>query len=262
MSHAYALALAYDGTDFAGWQYQPEHRTVQGELEKALERFYGERVPTVGAGRTDAGVHALGQVAGFTVDRRYPTPTLDQALRALLPEDIRLLHTETVGAGFNPRRDALARTYNYFFLSDDSLFFKRYALIVDGALDWDRMAAAARLFEGPRDFAAVGGPVKPGGSTVREIVHCRLENGRNCRRLCVTANAFLNRMVRSIVGCLLAVGRGSLFPDEIVDLLESRDRGRAPAVAPAHGLFLAGVSYAGFSYNPDRGPFHTLFIDG
>lgn len=261
MSHAYALALAYDGTDFAGWQYQPEHRTVQGELERALERFYGERVPTAGAGRTDAGVHALGQVASFTVDRRYPVTTLDQALRALLPGDIRLLHTEEVGGRFNPRRDALARTYNYFFLSGDSLFFKRYALIVDGALDWERMAGAARFFEGRRDFAAVGGPVRPDGSTDREIIRCRLENGRGCHRLRVTANAFLNRMVRSIVGCLLAVGRGSMTPDEVGKLLESRDRGRAPAVAPAHGLFLADVSYADFFYDPDPGPFQNPFID-
>ena len=261
MNRSYALVLAYDGTDFSGWQTQPGRRTVQGELEKALERFYGERIPTLGAGRTDAGVHALGQVAGFTANRDYPAATLHRALHALLPRDVRLLRCLAVDDGFNPRRDALHRTYSYYFLTGDSLFFNRYAFVDEEALDWEGMAEAARLFEGRRDFAAVGGPVRPGGSTIRRIIHCVMTRGSGCRRLTVTADAFLNRMVRAIAGCLIAVGRGSLSTDGIGKLLESGARNGAPAVAPAHALFLTKVGYAGFSYDPEPGPFPSCFSD-
>jgi tRNA pseudouridine38-40 synthase len=261
VSPAYALALAYDGTDFAGWQYQPERRTVQGVLEGALERFYGERVPVVGAGRTDAGAHALGQVAGFAAGRAYPADTLSRAIGALLPVDVRLLRCAEVAPGFDARRDALARTYRYHFLNGGSLFFERYALRVEERLDWETAGEAARLFEGRRDFAAVGGPVSPGGGTVREVARCLLEEGRGCRRLTVTADAFLRRMVRTLAGCLLAVGRGAMSPAGMADLLESGDRSAAPAAAPARGLFLARVEYDGFSYEPDPGPFFHLFAD-
>ena len=121
------------------------------------------------------------------------------------------------------------------------------------------MAAAARLFEGRRDFAAVGGPVSPGGGTVREVLRCRLEEGHGCRRIVVTADAFLHRMVRTVVGCLLDAGRGKMTADDTLRLLESGDRSQAPAAAPARGLFLARVDYAGFSYDPDPGPFSHHF---
>jgi tRNA pseudouridine38-40 synthase len=254
-----ALALAYDGTDFAGWQFQPGLRTVQGELEKVLERFYGRRVPVAGSGRTDAGVHALGQVAGFTAERAYPAATLFRAFGALLPADIRLLRCAEAEPGFDPRRDARSRTYEYFFLPGGSLFHSRYALEVEEGLNWERMAAAARLFEGRRDFAAVGSPVSPGGGTVREVHRCRFEEGRGCHRLVVTADAFLHRMVRAVVGCLVAVGGGKMTADDTVRLLDSADRSQAPAAAPARGLFLARVDYAGFSYDPDPGPFSRHF---
>jgi len=254
-----ALALAYDGTDFSGWQFQPGRRTVQGELESILERFYGRRVPVAGSGRTDAGVHALGQVASFTAERAYPAATLFRALGALLPADIRLLSCAEVEPGFDPRRDARSRTYEYFLLPGGSLFHSRYALSVEEGLDWEGMGEAARLFEGRRDFAAVGSPVSPGGGTVREIHRCRLEEGRGCRRLIVTADAFLHRMVRAVVGCLLAVGSGKMTADDTVRLLDSVDRSQAPAAAPARGLFLARVDYAEFSCDPDPGPFQHHF---
>jgi tRNA pseudouridine38-40 synthase len=257
-----ALALAYDGTDFAGWQLQPGRRTVQGELEGVLGRFYGRRVRIAGSGRTDAGVHALGQVAAFRPPRPYPSATLSRAIGALLPADVRLLACAEVEAGFDPRRDALRRTYGYHLLTAGSLFHSRYALAVEGDLDWDGMAEAARLFEGRRDFAAVGSPVSPGGGTVREVHRCHIEEGRGCRRLVVTADAFLHRMVRAVVGCLLAVGRGRMTVGDVAGLLESRDRARAPAAAPARGLFLARVDYAHFSYDPDPGPFRCHFGEG
>jgi tRNA pseudouridine38-40 synthase len=254
-----ALALAYDGTDFSGWQFQPERRTVQGELESVLERFYGRRVPVAGSGRTDAGVHARGQVAAFRPPRAYPTDTLMRAFGAFLPEDVRLLACAEVEPGFDPRRDALSRTYEYYFLPGGSLFHSRYALAVDEGLDWEGMDEAARLFEGRRDFAAVGSPVSPVGGTVREVHRCRFEEGRGCRRLVVTADAFLHRMVRAVVGCLVSVGQGKMTADDIVRLLDSGDRSQAPAAAAARGLFLARVDYADFFYEPDPGPFRLNF---
>ena len=259
MNTTCALALAYDGSDFSGWQHQPGRRTVQGELESALGRLYGERVRAAGSGRTDAGTHALGQTAAFTAPRRYPPPVIHRALSALLPADMRILRCAEVADGFDPRRDALERTYEYYLLPGGSLFFSRYALIVNDALDWDKTAAAARFLEGRRDFAALGSPVRPGGSTVRELRRCLLQEARGCRRLTVTADAFLRRMVRTIIGCLLAVGRGRMTLEGLLRLLESGERSRAPAAAPAHGLFLARVSYADFPYDPDPGPFGHLF---
>jgi len=254
-----ALALAYDGTDFSGWQLQPGRRTVQGELESVLARFYGRRVRVAGSGRTDAGVHARGQVAAFRPPRDYPVDTLVRAFGAFLPEDVRLLACAEAEPGFDPRRDALARTYEYYLLPNGSLFHSRYALAVEEGLDWKAMGEAARLFEVRRDFAAVGSPVSPGGGTVREVHRCRVEAGDGCYRLVITADAFLHRMVRAVVGCLTAVGRGKMTAGDVTGLLESRDRSRAPAAAPARGLFLARVEYTNFFYAPDPGPFQRHF---
>lgn len=248
-----ALALAYHGGNFSGWQKQPGQRTVQGELERALDRFYGEAVATTGSGRTDTGVHALGQVVSFTPPREYPAETIQDAVGSLLPADIRLLNAKLVD-DFHARYDALRRGYRYLFHEGDDLFLRGRVLLVREQLDWGAMAKAAKCFVGERDFAAIGGAVNPGGSTIREVFSCKLQAEGRLWILDITANAFLYRMVRTVVGCLLRVGRSRMTAGDIGELLELRNRDASPTVAPPHGLYLQRIEYQNFSYSPEAGP--------
>ncbi len=249
-----ALALAYHGAAFHGWQLQPEARTVQGELERALADFYGESVRVWAAGRTDAGVHALGQVAGWRAPRDYPPETVLRALEARLPGDLRLLRCSEVPADFHPRHSARGRRYRYLLREGDALFQRDRAMIVGPGLDWSTVEATAGLFVGRRDFAALGTAPRPGGSTVRRLTAGRLLRKPPFYLVEVAAEAFLYRMVRRIVGCLLAVGRGELDAAGLGELLDGRDRTKAPPPAPAHGLYLQRIDYAEFAYTPDPGP--------
>ncbi len=248
-----AIALAYHGGNFSGWQKQPGQRTVQGELERALERFYGEPAATIGSGRTDTGVHALGQVVSFTPPREYPAETVKNAIDSLLPPDIRLLNAKLV-EDFHARYDAQRRGYRYLFHEGDDLFLRGRVLLLKEQHNWEAMAQAAERFAGERDFAAIGGAVNPGGSTIREVFSCKLQREGRLWLLDIIANAFLYRMVRTIVGCLSQVGRSRMTSEGIDELLNSRNRNAAPAVAPPHGLYLYRIEYPNFSYSPEHGP--------
>ncbi len=248
-----AIALAHHGGSFSGWQKQPNQRTVQGELEKALERFYGEAVATTGSGRTDTGVHALGQVVSLTPPREYPAQTVKNAVDSLLPGDIRLLEVRLV-ENFHARYDARRRCYRYLFHEGDDLFLRGQVLLLNEQLDWAAMTEAAECFTGERNFAAIGGAVNPDGSTIREIFSCELSQRGRLWIMEITANAFLYRMVRTIVGCLLRVGRGRMTADDVEKLLDSGNRTDAPSIAPPHGLYLYQVDYPHFSYSPELGP--------
>ena len=248
-----ALALSYHGENFSGWQKQPGQRTVQGELERALERFYGEAVATTGSGRTDTGVHALGQVVSFTPPREYPARTVKKAIGSLLPGDIRLLEAKLVD-DFHARYDAQRRGYRYLFHEGDDLFLRGRVLLVKERLDWEALANAAEGFVGERDFAAIGGAVNPGGSTIREVFSCELRREGRLWVLDITANAFLYRMARTVVGCLLRVGRSRMTTEEVGELLKSRNRNAVAVIAPPHGLYLHRIEYANFSYSPEAGP--------
>lgn len=246
------LRLAYDGTDFAGWQRQPHVPTVQGCLEEALERLLGEKVSVCGSGRTDAGVHALNQAANFKTSSTIPRENLVKALNKLLPDSIRAKDAYEVAAAFHARYAARAKTYRYRILQAPvcSPFLTRYLCHYPYPLDRTRMAIAARLLEGEHDytsFAASEGPEEGDGtkSNVRMLWCSRLLWRPRTSILIYEAcgSGFLHHMVRNIVGTLIEVGRGKLDPRHILEILEARDRTRAGPTAPAQGLCLVDVDY-------------------
>jgi tRNA pseudouridine38-40 synthase len=246
----FRVTLAYDGTDFQGWQAQDPGtgaRTVQGVLESALSRLSGEgRVAVAGAGRTDAGAHALGQVAAFDLGREIEAPALARALNALLPPDVRVLEADLAPRGFDPRRDAVSKLYRYILdLGAVQMpLRRRWASHLRSTLDPGRVAAAAALFAGRRDFASLassGGSVKTTVRTVLRSEACFDEFGLVFE---TEADGFLRKMVRSMVGGLVAVGTGVVSLDALAAALAARDRRRWPAPAEARGLALVRVRYA------------------
>jgi len=256
---SYRITLAYDGTDFEGWQSQrtagrARPRTVQGVVEEALAGLAGgTRVPVMAAGRTDAGVHALGQVATFDLSRDMPPDALARALNGRLPGDVRVRGCAAVPAGFDARRDALAKLYRYE-LDCGPLRWphrRRVAGYERGPLDHAAVAAAAALFPGTRDFAALASSGSSVKTTVRTVMRAaaRFEaeptTGEERLVFEVVADGFLRKMVRSMVGGLIAAGTGQAAPDALAAALESRDRGRWPPPAEACGLYLVRVQYAG-----------------
>jgi tRNA pseudouridine38-40 synthase len=251
----YRITLAYDGTDFQGWQAQrPGARTVQGEVERALARLAGnQRVAVHGAGRTDAGVHALGQVASFELPRDIPPDELLRALNGLLGEDVRVVDADRAPAGFHARKSARSKTYRYLLDTGGAALPQRRRTVTHTPwpLDESLVERAARIYVGRRDFASLassGGSVKTTERTVKRSdarFVPRRDGVRGERTLVyeVEADGFLRKMVRSMVGGLLAVGRGALGVDDLARALEARDRRCWPAPAPACGLTLVRVDY-------------------
>ena len=243
----YRVTLAYDGTDFLGWQAQAaDARTVQGVLEQALRRLgSGDRVPVLAASRTDTGVHALGQVATFDLSRDMAPVELARALNALLPEDVRVLECAIAPAGFHPRKSALSKLYRYV-LDTGPLQVpqrRRYVGHVPWTLDAARVRAAAAAYVGRRDFASLasaGGSVK---TTVRTILRSEAELEGPTLVYEVEADGFLRKMVRSLVGGLVAAGRGAWEIDDLRRALERADRRAWPPPAEARGLTLVRVDY-------------------
>lgn len=235
--------IEYDGTAFAGSQVQPNARTVQGELEEALNRLIGERTRVRLAGRTDAGVHATGQVAAFFVPAGTELPPLRQRLNAVLPPDLAVRSLRTAPATFDPRRDARWRVYRYRILEGGARRpgDRHRTLEIDDRLDVAAMRAAAERMVGERDFGSLGSDVR--GRTVRHLAEVRVTRRGDLVEVRVTANAFLRRMVRSIVAILLAAGRGRLVPEDVDRLLDGRDRALHGRAAPARGLTLERVVY-------------------
>ena len=241
--------IEYDGTAFAGSQVQPNARTVQGELEGALNRLIGERTRVHLAGRTDAGVHATGQVAAFCVPRRLRGAPLDlsylwRRLNAALPPDVAIRSLRAARRGFDPRREARLRVYRYRVLTDGASrpLERHRTLQIDERLDVAAMRAAAARMVGERDFAALG--TDAGGRTVRRLVEVRIARRGQLVEIRVTANAFLRRMVRSIVAVLLEVGRGRLAPERVDRVVGGRGRALHGRAVPARGLTLERVVYA------------------
>jgi tRNA pseudouridine38-40 synthase len=241
------IDLAYDGTEFYGWQVQPGRRTVQGELERALSRLHGgSPVRVRGAGRTDAGVHARGQVADARIGDRFAELELHRALLSLLPGDLRVQRVARVDDAFHARRAAIAKTYAYYL--DRSRcgdpFVARYALHHPHPFDEAAVDAALAHLPGHRDFSGFAGSACEVTDRVRHLTEARREVVRpGIERLVFTADGFLNHMVRNFVGTLLDVARGRSAPDRIRTILESGDRSLGGITAPAHGLALERVVY-------------------
>ncbi len=242
-----ALQLEYDGTDLVGSQLQLNGRTVQGELEVAWQKFTGEALRWNFAGRTDAGVHAWGQVANARTTTVHSIETVQRALNALLPEDITVRRVWEVPYAFHARYSAIRRDYRYLLLLEPSrsALMRRRAVHVDLPLDVAAMAQAVQVLKGVHDFAAFGST--PEGSTVREcfVAECREEQENDLRLVAIdlAATGFLRHMVRTVVGTLLQVGRGKLAENAMARILKSRDRTQAGPTAPAHGLYLMSVTY-------------------
>jgi len=244
------LKLEYDGTNYSGWQMQAGQNSIQAEVEEALARIFGMPVRVRGAGRTDAGVHARGQVAAARLPRPFAPAELARALNAILPPEIVVLEASEVGESFDPRRAARLRIYEFRVLNQPlrSAFERNSAWLVREPLDIGAMNAAAAEFVGEHDFAAFRSLGSAEKTTVRRVTlsRWRYENERHLVYR-VEANAFLRHMVRTMVAAMVEVGRGKSAgktpADTIAALLASRDRALAPAPAPAAGLCLVEVRY-------------------
>ncbi len=242
------IVLAYDGTEFFGWQVQPKLPTIQGTLEAVLAEIEGRPVRVEGSGRTDAGVHALAQVAAFSLENPIPAPNLKKAMNRLLPPAIRLLAVKEVPAEFHPRFGARAKTYEYRIWRGEvcSPFERRYLLHYPYPLDDGRLIAAAPLFEGEHDFTAFAASDErdlEGGSKVRTIFSSCAERGGDRLVYRVRGSGFLKHMVRNLVGTLIEVGKGNLDPAGVRALLEPGVDRKAGPTVPASGLFLVSVEY-------------------
>ena len=267
----FKITVAYDGTDYVGWQRQANGVSIQALIEDALHSIDGRAVAVAGAGRTDSGVHALGQVAAFTIERALSPDAVVRAINAHLPDAVRIMSADEVPPSFHPRFDAIAKTYRYRIWTGEvvSPFEHRYAWHVTGALDVDAMCAAARSIEGQHDFAAFQAAASEVATTTRLVARsaifttedaedsegktfwpARFElrvpgvlRGGELIVYEVTGTGFLRHMVRTIVGTLVEVGRGRRPVEWMAEVLASRDRAAAGPTAPAAGLFLVRVDY-------------------
>ncbi|MDL4841417.1 tRNA pseudouridine(38-40) synthase TruA [Aquibacillus rhizosphaerae] len=241
--------IKYDGTNFSGYQVQPKGRTVQEELEKALKKIHkGEKKSVIASGRTDARVHALGQVIHFDTHLDIPPANWKRAFNAVLPEDIMVKKAAIVSSNFHARFDVVEKEYHYFLSTEKekNVFIRNYAFHFTHHLDLQAINAACKLLEGEHDFSsfcAAKAGVK--GLKVRTIYHasCYKDEEKQQIEFVFKGNGFLYNMVRILVGTLIEVGRGKRQPSDIIDMIEAKDRSVAGKTAPAQGLFLWNVVY-------------------
>ncbi|HWS90316.1 MAG TPA: tRNA pseudouridine(38-40) synthase TruA [Pyrinomonadaceae bacterium] len=253
------LELEYEGTRYAGWQAQPHARTVQGELSKAAEQFLGARVEVGGSGRTDAGVHALRQVAHLKSKPRGRAPEASQlkaGLNKLLPHDVNVLRVADAPPGFHARHDARARFYVYQIATRRTAFGKPFVWWVRDRLDVKSMREACRLVEGRHDFSSFCESPGEQRSTLVEVGRAELAEAGGLVLFRIGASHFLWKMVRRLVGALVEVGRGNLSADGFGALLQRYSNAPAAWTAPPSGLFLERVLYEG---DPAPGPLRPAF---
>ncbi len=245
----YKLTLAYDGTDYSGWQVQLNGTAVQEIVERAVERIFGEKARVHGSGRTDAGVHALGQVAHFQIPKakaKIPPASLRGALNGVLPRDVRVLKVERAAADFHARFEAHEKTYRYQIFCGDVMdpFLRRWAAHSPHRLDVTAMRRAARVLAGRHDFAAfAANPRREQETTVRTLKRLSVARRGKLVTITATAEGFLYKMVRSLAGALLRVGTGKLTVADIERILKSKTRTARVETAPPQGLFLMKVRY-------------------
>jgi tRNA pseudouridine38-40 synthase len=231
------IIVEYDGTDFHGWQLQPGKRTVQGELEKALKTIFNKKIRITGSGRTDAGVHALGQVASFAVPKKISPRELKNAINGNVLQDILVKQCKIASEDFNARFSATSRIYKYQIAKEKSVFNKRYFFNVDAELNVKKMRKAGKELIGEKDFTNLA--TKDSGSCYLSKI--KISEDKNNIFIEVESNRFLRRMVRGIVGLLIAVGKGEMKPSDTKKVLSGMKR-RLPVVPP-QGLFLVKVKY-------------------
>lgn len=239
------LVLAYDGTDFHGWQVQPDCRTVQGLLREALASITGEEVLPQGSGRTDTGVHALGQVASFALNAPIPEANLVRALNRILPPSVRVLSAARMANDFHARHSAQAKSYEYriFRGSICPPWQARYVYALNTRLDVDAMQRCAQMILGEHDFASFAATDSDARSSVRCLYASGWAEEPDQLIYRVRGNGFLHHMVRNLVGTFLEVGRGNIAETQFAAILAARSRDAAGPTAPARGLFLVNVDY-------------------
>lgn len=239
------LVVAYDGTDYHGWQFQPGVPTIEGELNKALRELLGEEVSVIGASRTDSGVHALCNAAVFDTDTKIPAEKLSYALNQRLPEDIKIQRSMEVVSDFHPRHCKSRKTYEYRILNCEFPLpnKRRYSHFTYVHLDVEKMQKAADYLVGEHDFKSFCAAGAVTETTIRTIYTLLVERQEKEIIIRVCGNGFLYNMVRIIVGTLIEVGRGSYAPERVKDILESKDRTAAGPTAPACGLTLAAYEW-------------------
>ena len=248
MERTLLLRIAYDGTDFHGWQTQPGQRTVQAEIEAALRRVVRHPINLAGSGRTDAGVHAAGQTASFVSTCTIPSGRLKHALGARIAPDLSIVDVRDVRPGFDARQHAGSKLYRYRIhaarhRSVDRLT-QRHTYHVWDPLDLSAMRTASRHFIGTLDFTSFVATASPVACKVRTVLRCDVERHLDEIRIDVEGTGFLYRQVRNMVGTLLSVGWGRWKPEHVAKILEDRDRNSAGPTAPAHGLCLQWVRYS------------------
>lgn len=240
----YKLTLAYDGTDYHGWQRQPAKRTIQGLLEEALAKISRKKIAVIGAGRTDAGAHAQGQVAHFSADLSLGLDELFRALNSLLPFDIRVVSVEEAEPGFQARKMAISKIYQYRIYNSPHLspFLVRYVLQWETPLDVEKMIEGASLFIREADFSAFSSNrlLHP----VRKVIRSEIKKKGDEIIYTVEANGFLRYMVRTMVAALLEIGKGKMKPEKIEELFQHKRRSALIPTAPARGLCLVEVKYS------------------
>ena len=239
------LVVAYDGTEYQGWQVQPLGDTIEGELNRALTQLLGEKIQVIGASRTDSGVHALCNVAVFDTDTRIPAEKISYALNQRLPEDIRIQSSEEVPSDFHPRHCESRKTYEYRIVNREfPLPTKRlYAYFTYVPLDVEKMKQAAAYLVGEHDFKSFCSTAVVVESTVRTTHELTVERQQEEIIIRVSGNGFLYNMVRIIAGTLMEAGRGNLKPEQIKDILDAKDRQAAGPTAPACGLTLVKYEF-------------------
>jgi len=240
------LLIEYDGTNYLGWQVQPRGPTIQGMLEDKIKLLTGESIQLFGSGRTDAGVHALGQVAHFKTQSPMDIRSMQRALNSLLPRDMVIQKLEEVEEGFHARKQSKSKIYEYRILNRNlrSAFYRGYVWHIPKKLNLIEMRKATKSLIGEHDFSAFRSVGTPTRTAVRRVIQADWRRGRDgLIRFEIEANGFLKQMVRSIVGTLIEVGKGKINPEEFRKILTSKDRKKAGPTAPAHGLFLKEVKY-------------------
>ena len=246
MRKNFKLTIEYDGSGFHGWQRQKNDRTVQGVIETAIATMTGQTVTLIGSGRTDAGVHALGQVANFLCETELVATIFERGLNSLLPEDVVIRRCHQVDESFHARFTAKSKIYQYRILNRDipAAVGRQYCWFIRKRLDRNAMCAAAGYIVGTHDFKAFEGAGSPRSSTIRQVIRAEWQEPEPDHLFFeIEADGFLRYMVRNLVGTLVQVGQGTITPDDFRRILLSTDRNQAGATAPPQGLFLMDVRY-------------------
>lgn len=239
------LTIEYDGKGFNGWQKQPDRLNIQGEIEKAIEEITGEKVDLTASGRTDAGVHSLGQTANFKTDSKIPTEKFAKAINSRLKKSIVIKSAEEVDEKFHSRYSVKSKTYRYIINNSENgtAIYRGLEYHVPMKLDYEKMNEAIKYFIGEHDFKAFKASGTSSKSSVRKILDGSVRKEGERVIIEVTGTGFLYNMVRIISGTLLDVGLGKIKPEDIPSIIESKDRTKAGKTLPAHGLYLLQVNY-------------------